>query len=696
VHTPLARLQRIINSGRSASGCSPGARCHFLLLLFFKKVKSMRGTNQDLGPTKRGRGAQHHKDARPAPRRVLLQVEELEGRVVPSTIILGPSKDNTLFQSLAGDISDGAGSYFFAGKTNHAAIRRGVIAFDIAGNIPAGATINSATLSLHMSMTISGAQAIELHWLSADWGQGTSNSDSNPGQGAPATTNDATWVYRFFNTTATWTNLGGDFVNTVSASTFVGGFGFYTWGSTTQMVTDVQGWLDTPSNNFGWIVLGNETTFPTTKRFDSSKNSTIDFRPTLTIDYTSTSTASTLALSGFPSPVTAGVAGTETVTARDSSGNTATNYRGTIHFTSTDPQAALPANYTFTAADAGVHTFNITLKTAGTQSITATDTTTSTITGSQSGILVTPAAAASFNLSGFPSPTTAGVVGTETVTAQDAFGNTATGYTGTVHFTSSDSQAGLPADYTFTAADAGVHAFSATLETAGTRSITATDTATSTITGSQNGILVTAAAAASFNLSGFPSPTTAGVAGTQTVTAQDAFGNTATGYTGTVHFTSSDSQAGLPADYTFTAADAGVHNFSATLKTAGNQSITATDTAAGSITGSQSGITVSAAALDHFSITSAGTVAAGMPFDLIVTALDLYGNTVTGYTGTVTFSTSDQDPQVSLPTDYTFTAADNGTHIFSGGATLYTMGDQTITVADTSDNTINGMLTVTL
>ena len=75
-----------------------------------------------------------------------------------------------------------------------------------------------------------------------------------------------------------------------------------------------------------------------------------------------------------------------------------------------------------------------------------------------------------------------------TVTAKDAFGNTAVGYTGTVHFTSNDGQAVLPANYTFVAGDNGLHSFSATLKTAGTRSITATDTVTSSITGTQSGL----------------------------------------------------------------------------------------------------------------------------------------------------------------------------------------------------------------
>src|SRR5207245_1566816 len=128
--------------------------------------------------------------------------------------------------------------------------------------------------------------------------------------------------------------------------------------------------------------------------------------------------------------------------------------------------------------------------TAGSQALTATDTGTSTITGSQSGIIVNPTADERRVGKGFASPSTAGTASNVTVTAKDAYGNTATGYLGTVSFGSSDSQAALPANYAFVAADAGVHSFSATLKTAGSRSLTATDTGTSTITGSQSGIIV--------------------------------------------------------------------------------------------------------------------------------------------------------------------------------------------------------------
>ena len=189
-------------------------------------------------------------------------------------------------------------------------------------------------------------------------------------------------------------------------------------------------------------------------------------------------------------PTAAGAADSVTVTAKDASGTTVTGYTGKIHFTSSDTKAVLPADYTFVAADKGVHTFSVTLRTAGTQTLTAADTVTKSIIGSQAGIVVSPAAATHLVVSGYPTSDVAGVAHTVTVTAKDAYNNTAVGYRGTVHITTTSASATLPANYTFTASSAGVHSFSVTLKTAGTRSITATDTKTATIKGSQTGIVV--------------------------------------------------------------------------------------------------------------------------------------------------------------------------------------------------------------
>ncbi len=301
-----------------------------------------------------------------------------------------------------------------------------------------------------------------------------------------------------------------------------------------------------------------------------------------------------------PSSMTAGTAADVTITAEDSTGATTTGYSGTVHFTSSDGQAVLPADSTLTN---GVGTFSVTLKTAGAQTITATDTVTSSITGTSGSITVGPAAATSLVVSA-PSSATAGNSFSFSVTALDAFGNTATGYSGTVHFTSSDGQAVLPADSTLTN---GAGTFSATLATAGDQTITATDTVNSSITGTSGSITVGPAAADHFVVSA-PSSATAGKSFSFSVTALDAFGNTATGYSGTVQFTSSDGQAVLPADSTLTN---GAGTFSATLKTAGDQTITATDTVNSSITGTSGSITVGPAAADHFVVSAPSSATAG-------------------------------------------------------------------------------------
>src|SRR5262249_10646130 len=147
-----------------------------------------------------------------------------------------------------------------------------------------------------------------------------------------------------------------------------------------------------------------------------------------------------------PARATAGTPFDVTVTALEADGHPATGYTGTVTFRATDtaPAVVLPADYTFTAADNGTHTFTVTLTTAGTQAITARDAAAG-ILGTTRGITVTPAAASAFVVAGFPSAVAAGLAGTFTVTAVDPYGNVATDYSGTVHFPSSDPRAVLPA-----------------------------------------------------------------------------------------------------------------------------------------------------------------------------------------------------------------------------------------------------------
>jgi Domain of unknown function (DUF4082)/Fibronectin type III domain len=183
----------------------------------------------------------------------------------------------------------------------------------------------------------------------------------------------------------------------------------------------------------------------------------------------------------------AGASYSLTVTAETLTGAVDPSYTGTVALTSSDSQAGLPGSHTFSSTDAGTFTFTVVLKTAGTQSITATDTTTGAASATDSGIAVSPAAASQLLITGLPSSVGAGSSASFTVTAKDPYGNVATGYTGTVSFTSTDTAAGLPASYTFAATDKGVHSFSVTFNTAGTQTLTASD---GTLSATSSGVIV--------------------------------------------------------------------------------------------------------------------------------------------------------------------------------------------------------------
>ena len=355
---------------------------------------------------------------------------------------------------------------------------------------------------------------------------------------------------------------------------------------------------------------------------------------------------------------------TYTVTALNGLDQVASSYTGTVHFSSNDGIAVLPANATLIN---GVGTFNATLDTAGSETIVATDTANANSNGT-STVVVSPAAASHFAVSVSPSAT-AGVGFTASVVAEDPYGNTAASYNGTVHFTSSDSAAVLPADSTLTA---GVGSFNVTFETSGNQTLTATDTVDSAVAGTSSPVAVHAAAATHFFVSA-PASFVAGVPTTFNVTALDQYNNQATGYAGVVAISSSDGAALLPASASLVD---GVGSFTITLGTAGLQSLTSTDSVNSSITGTQTGILVTAGSLNHFAFLVPATAVAGTSFTFTVTAEDAYDNTIATYAGPIHFSSS--DGSAMLPANGTLT---HGVGTFN--ATLIAAGYQTLTAADT-------------
>lgn len=199
-------------------------------------------------------------------------------------VTITATKDNTLYEDASGSTSNGAGSYLFTGKTNNGSIRRALVLFSVADKIPAHATVTNVKVRLNMSKTATTAKTVSLHKVTASWGEGTSDAGVNEGGGATSTTNDATWIHRFFNT-VNWTTAGGDFVATPSASLSIGGVGSYQFESTAQLVADVQQWVNDSTKNHDWIIIGDESATQTAKRFDSRENPAAANRPTLIVQY---------------------------------------------------------------------------------------------------------------------------------------------------------------------------------------------------------------------------------------------------------------------------------------------------------------------------------------------------------------------------------------------------------------------------
>ena len=208
-------------------------------------------------------------------------------RALADTFTAFPNKDNSLLEDfpLAGGVSGGSSTAIFLGRLgpNGSNLRRrAVMSFDLSG-IPTNAVVNKVSLTLTLLKGNGGDTPVALHRLTKSWGEGTSNGGP---QGAPSTPGSATWIHTSYSGSF-WTNAGGDFDATTSGSQLVGSFGAPVWDSSVagnqRMVTDAQAWVSNPSNNFGWILIGDEVNTSTAKEIASRESSF--GQPTLSITY---------------------------------------------------------------------------------------------------------------------------------------------------------------------------------------------------------------------------------------------------------------------------------------------------------------------------------------------------------------------------------------------------------------------------
>lgn len=202
-------------------------------------------------------------------------------------LVLEPAADASLFQPFSGneETADSQGPHLFVGRIAQGTRRRALLRFDLS-TLPAGATIDAAQLELTVTRTVSGALSVGVHRMLVPWQEGSANAGTPGGQGTTPATNDPTWTLSAFPATP-WANPGGDFVATASGAMTLVAEGDYLVAASAGMLADIDDWIASPADNYGWILLGDEAQSPpNAKRLESGEAVDVATRPRLRIVYT--------------------------------------------------------------------------------------------------------------------------------------------------------------------------------------------------------------------------------------------------------------------------------------------------------------------------------------------------------------------------------------------------------------------------
>ncbi len=210
--------------------------------------------------------------------------------IFAATTTINPWIDNTMAEDFPNNSSGDCDS-IFSGTTDNNVARRALLQFDIAAAIPPASIINSVTLTMNVTRGSNHPDAVmTLHPVNLDWGEAAVGVTPNGcgtrggGQGDAAVDGAATWLSAMHNQTL-WGSPGGDF-SAASGTTSVNNI-TPVWDSADAgngaMVSDVQSWLDSPATNYGWILIGDEASSTTARRFDSGEGTA---PPALLVDFT--------------------------------------------------------------------------------------------------------------------------------------------------------------------------------------------------------------------------------------------------------------------------------------------------------------------------------------------------------------------------------------------------------------------------
>ena len=197
-------------------------------------------------------------------------------------VVLDSTAHGTLYDTNGSPLANGLGNHLFAGKNGQGFARRGLLRFD-AASLGSDVLIESVTLRLHLSQANAAPNSVGLHRVLSDWGVGSTDAPGGEGAGGAATTGSATWNDAFHEEPP-WTTAGGDFDGITSAASIIADVGWYEWTGP-GLVDDLQRMLDGDVGEFGWLLMGDETSSSTAKRFDSMFAAE-EFRPELVVEFT--------------------------------------------------------------------------------------------------------------------------------------------------------------------------------------------------------------------------------------------------------------------------------------------------------------------------------------------------------------------------------------------------------------------------
>jgi len=350
------------------------------------------------------------------------------------------------------------------------------------------------------------------------------------------------------------------------------------------------------------------------------------------------------------------------ISAVDAAGMPVFGFSGSATISSSDTAATVPATVKLVGGSAFVP---VTFRTAGSQTLTATDAVDATRSATATTTVAAPLVATKLTVL-VPAQTRAGVPTTVTALAVDASGRPVPTFSGTATVASSDAGAALPlVEVIF---KNGRATFQATFATAGAQTLTVSSLSDPKVSGTASTTVSAQPTVASFAVV-MPPRVLAGVSVSAAVVAMDASRRPIRGYDGTATVTSSDPAAILPASITFKNGRAVMQ---VTLATAGNQSVSVRGGAAGDIAGSATVAVVPAPVLSAFTVRLPKAVLTGVPVMVALSAVDADGRPVWGYSGTVSLTST--DAAAVLPATVTFV---NGRAY--ARVTFKTLGEQSIT-----------------